>query len=64
LKQAYIVENGDMILCCHDWRQTVVLGNVAETSIKAVWNSDRFLDRIYAYYSGDFTNIEICRNCG
>jgi MoaA/NifB/PqqE/SkfB family radical SAM enzyme len=64
LKQAYIVENGDMILCCHDWRQTVVLGNVAESSIQEVWNSRSFLDRIYEYYADDFSNIEICRNCG
>lgn len=64
LKQAYIVENGDMILCCHDWRQTVVLGNVAERSIKDVWNSPTFLDRIYEYYAGNFENLEICRNCG
>jgi MoaA/NifB/PqqE/SkfB family radical SAM enzyme len=64
LKQAYIVENGDMILCCHDWRQSVKLGNVAETSIREVWNSSYFLDRIYEYYAGNFDNIEICRNCG
>jgi MoaA/NifB/PqqE/SkfB family radical SAM enzyme len=64
LKQAYIVENGDMILCCHDWRQTVVLGNVAETSIREVWLSPLFLDRIYEYCAGNFENIEICRNCG
>jgi len=64
LKQAYIVENGDMILCCHDWQQTVVLGNVAKTSIKEVWNSKNFTDRIYEYYAGEFHNIEICRNCG
>ncbi|MDL2291443.1 SPASM domain-containing protein, partial [Desulfovibrio sp. OttesenSCG-928-F20] len=64
LKQAYIVENGDMILCCHDWRQSVVLGNVDKTSIKEVWNSAYFLDRIYEYYAGEFDNIEICRNCG
>ena len=64
LKQAYIVENGDMILCCHDWQQTVVLGNVAEKSIKEVWNSPAFLDRIYEYYADNFDKIEICRNCG
>lgn len=63
LKQAYIVENGDMILCCHDWKQTVVLGNVAETSIKEVWNSKNFTDRIYEYYSGNFENIKLCRTC-
>lgn len=63
LKQAYIVENGDMILCCHDWEQTVVLGNVAQTSIKDVWNSPSFIDRIYEYYEGNFDHIEICRAC-
>jgi MoaA/NifB/PqqE/SkfB family radical SAM enzyme len=63
LKQAYIVENGDMILCCHDWRQTVVLGNVAETSIRTVWNSPVFLDHIYEYLAGNFERMDICRNC-
>ncbi|MDR1359962.1 MAG: SPASM domain-containing protein, partial [Deltaproteobacteria bacterium] len=64
LKQAYIVENGDMILCCHDWRQTVVLGNIAKSSIREIWNSPSFLDRIYEYYARDFRNIAICRSCG
>ena len=64
LKQAYIVENGDMIICCHDWRQTVIVGNVAQTSIKEVWNSNYFLDRIYEYYALNFKNIELCRTCG
>jgi MoaA/NifB/PqqE/SkfB family radical SAM enzyme len=64
LKQAYIVENGDMILCCHDWRQTVVVGNIARSSILAVWNSPEFLDRIYEYCARDYRNIAICRTCG
>lgn len=63
LKQAYIVENGDMIICCHDWRQTVKVGNVAKTSISEVWNSDYFKGLIYEYFSEKFDNIEICRNC-
>lgn len=64
LKQAYIVENGDMILCCHDWRQSVVLGNVARASIAEVWNSKRFKTLIYEYYANNFDNLEICRYCG
>ena len=63
LKQAYIVENGDMILCCHDWRQTVKVGNIATASISDIWNSDHFKGLIYEYYSEKFDNIEICRNC-
>lgn len=63
LKQAYIVENGDMIICCHDWRQTVKVGNVARTSIGEVWNSDYFKGLIYEYYNGKFDNLDICRTC-
>ena len=63
LKQAYIVENGDMIICCHDWKQTVKVGNVARTSIAEVWNSSYFKGLIYDYYNEKFDNIEICRTC-
>lgn len=64
LKQAYIVENGDMIICCHDWRQSVVVGNIARSSIYEVWNSDYFKGLIYEYFAEKFDNLEICRNCG
>jgi MoaA/NifB/PqqE/SkfB family radical SAM enzyme len=63
LKQAYIVENGDMIICCHDWRQSVVVGNVASTSIAEVWNSSYFKGLIHEYCAEKFANIEICRTC-
>ena len=63
LKQAYVVYNGDVILCCHDWRRSVVLGNLREQSLAEIWNSKRFKDIIHEYYAGDFTNCEICRTC-
>jgi radical SAM protein with 4Fe4S-binding SPASM domain len=63
LKQAYILYNGDMVICCHDWRRSVVLGNVGESSIRHIWNSLKFTDLIRQYNEGDFTNLEICRNC-
>lgn len=63
LKQAYIVENGDMIICCHDWKQSVVVGNIKDKSISEVWNSDHFKKLIYEYYQEKFDNLEICRNC-
>lgn len=63
LKQAYIVENGDMILCCHDWKQSVVVGNIKSSSIAEVWNSDNFKKRIYEYYEENFEHLQICRTC-
>lgn len=64
LKQAYIIYNGDMVLCCHDWKRTVKLGNVGEKSIKEIWNSKYFIELIYQHLAQDFTNMELCRTCG
>lgn len=63
LKQAYVLFNGDVIICCHDWRRTVVLGNLREQSLKEIWNSERFMELIRQYQAGDFTNLKICRTC-
>jgi radical SAM protein with 4Fe4S-binding SPASM domain len=63
LKQAYILYNGDMVLCCHDWKRTVVLGNVGQNSIEEIWNSPSFIELIRQYQAGDFSNLEICRTC-
>lgn len=35
----HIVENGDVILCCMDWRREIILGNLNDQSIYKVWNS-------------------------
>lgn len=63
LKQAYILYNGDMIICCHDWRRTVVLGNVREQSISEIWNSDRFKRIIREYQAGNYRNCKVCAKC-
>jgi radical SAM protein with 4Fe4S-binding SPASM domain len=63
LKQAYVLFNGDMILCCHDWRRTVVLGNLNESSIEDIWNSENFISLIRQYNAGDLSNLDVCRKC-
>lgn len=63
LKQAYILYNGDMVICCHDWKRTIVLGNVGESSIAEIWNSPHFIDLIRQYQAGDYANLALCRTC-
>lgn len=63
LKKCYIIENGDMIICCNDWRHTVVVGNVVDKSIREVWNSKHFKELIYEFYAHNYSNLEICRTC-
>ncbi|MBI4160953.1 MAG: radical SAM protein [Acidobacteria bacterium] len=62
-RQAYILFNGDMVLCCADWRRQVILGNVAERSIREVWNGERALGIRRAYLEGRFSDLILCRDC-
>ncbi|MCD6220265.1 radical SAM protein [Candidatus Calescamantes bacterium] len=39
----HILFNGDVVLCCMDWRREVVLGNVRDKSIEEIWNSPYYL---------------------
>lgn len=62
-KQAYILFNGDMVLCCTDYYKTMVLGNVAESSIYEVWNSPRAVKIRQDFIRGDFSNNPLCAQC-
>ncbi|HDP35212.1 MAG TPA: radical SAM protein [Candidatus Hydrogenedentes bacterium] len=63
LKNAYILFNGDMILCCTDYYKTMVLGNVAESSIAEVWNSERATTIRRDFLRGDLSRIPLCADC-
>ena len=38
----HILYNGDVILCCMDWKREVVLGNIKTQSIYDVWNGEKY----------------------
>ncbi|NIR51796.1 hypothetical protein GWO43_24775 [candidate division KSB1 bacterium] len=40
--RAWILWNGDMVLCCVDWERTTVFGNIHKQSIKEIWNNDAY----------------------
>lgn len=62
-KQAYILFNGDMVLCCTDYYKKMVLGNVGETSIREVWNSPRAIKIRRDFIRGDFRKNPLCASC-
>lgn len=63
LKQAYVIYTGEVILCCHDWRRSVVLGDLRTQSLHEIWNAPKFLELIRQYQAGDFRNLKICATC-
>ena len=40
--QLMIDYDGAVLLCNHDWHKKLILGNVKETSILDVWNSEKY----------------------
>lgn len=58
-----ILFNGDVILCCNDWRRTSILGNVNQHLLRSIWNSNE-INKIRRLLSeGEYADIIPCRQC-
>lgn len=55
-KWLHILWNGDVILCCQDWKRQHVLGNVKDMSLRDVW-----MDEPYRKVRED--KPELCKKC-
>ncbi len=60
----HILSDGRVTLCCMDYKQEVILGNVLDSSIEEIWNSERFAD-IRAKIRGDRPTAGefLCNRC-
>lgn len=60
----HIVENGDVILCCMDWKREIVLGNVRKQDIYEIWNS-KIYNEIRDKRDGKIDSEDnfICKRC-
>ncbi len=61
-EQAYILSNGDVVLCCVDWERTTILGNLKNQSLEEIWNSPRFMEIRKRYLEGDLDGL-LCKRC-
>lgn len=62
-KQAYIMFNGDLVLCCVDYSRKQVLGNITHSSLYEVWNSKVAQDIRRRYLDRDFASLPLCGAC-
>lgn len=60
----HILFNGDICLCCMDWKGEVLLGNVKHASIKEVWNSEKYknIRKMISSRSDTLPNF-LCKRC-
>jgi MoaA/NifB/PqqE/SkfB family radical SAM enzyme len=63
-KDMCILFNGDVVLCCVDWFRTTILGNVADQSIREVWNAQTVTQIRDALREGNVAAMpHVCANC-
>jgi hypothetical protein len=62
-KQAYIMFNGDLVLCCVDYSREQVLGNITDSSISAVWNGPVATGIRQRYLGHQFDRLPLCGVC-
>lgn len=56
--------DGTVSACCPDWSQKLVIGDLHNTSLKDIWNSNSMHILRLQHLRGLRSNNEVCRNCG
>ena len=62
-KQAYIMFNGDLVLCCVDYSREQVLGNIVGSSIADIWNGPVATEIRRRYLGHEFARLPLCGSC-
>jgi MoaA/NifB/PqqE/SkfB family radical SAM enzyme len=63
-KQAYVLFDGDVTLCCTDYYRTMILGNIkTDGGLYGVWNGERAKQIRRDYLRADFRNNKLCGEC-
>ena len=55
--------NGDVVPCCRDFNGSIVLGNVGNRTLKAIWNAESYRLFRLQHRRGDFDRNRTCREC-
>jgi len=58
-----IQQNGDVIPCCFDFNNTIVLGNAFGQPVPDILAGDRYRDLRDAHRKGEFHRFPTCDNC-
>lgn len=62
-ERLHILANGNIIACCQDWREEIVLGNIHNNSIQEIWSSS-----LYQLFRQKIANKyeetpDLCKRC-
>lgn len=55
--------DGNVALCCDDWKGEYKIGNVKDMTLEELWNHPRFNAARMALYAGERGRIGVCSGC-
>jgi radical SAM protein with 4Fe4S-binding SPASM domain len=58
-----ITADGEILVCCNDYKRTVYLGNVKNSTIANVWNGDAMVALRESHIAAEYSNAKICGHC-
>jgi MoaA/NifB/PqqE/SkfB family radical SAM enzyme len=61
--KAYVLYNGDVVLCNCDWRRTTVFGNVAQRSLADLWRDAWLMEVRRQHLRAALAPDSICAKC-
>jgi MoaA/NifB/PqqE/SkfB family radical SAM enzyme len=61
--KAYVLYNGDLVLCNCDWMRTTVIGNVMVQPLEQLWRSQMLMEIRRQHLRGRFPDGSLCARC-
>lgn len=55
--------DGEVVMCCGDWKRSYRLGNAKESTIYEIWHSEKYNKVRDFHKNGKFDAIEVCAKC-
>jgi len=56
--------NSEVPLCCNDYENRIILGNIKHQSIKEIWGGKELRKIRGSHIQGNFKEVSLCANCG
>ncbi len=61
-EQVYINVKGQLLLCCNDWEQTTILGDLTKETIYKAWHGLSYMNVRKKFIKGDVKGL-LCEKC-
>lgn len=62
-RELAVCYNGDVPICCHDWKCETLLGNINKSTLQEIWFSEKHAMILKQLYAKSRGGIDPCSKC-